>query len=103
MAAIVQRLISRNPRRIVLFDTSPLLVSSESRALASVAGQTVLVVRSGKTPQQAVLDALKELGEGKEISLVLNQGRVGPGGGYHGYGEYGGYGAESGGPEAGKD
>lgn len=93
MAAIVQRLISRNPRRIVLFDTPPLLVSSESRAMSAVAGQTVLVVRSGATPRQAVLDALDLIGERKEVSLVLNQGRVGPGGGYHGYGEYGSYGA----------
>jgi protein-tyrosine kinase len=92
MASILTRLLGRNPRRIVLFDSPPLLVSSESRALASVVGQIVLVVRSGSTPRQAVLDALNEVGEEKSVSLVLNQGRVALGG-YYGYGSYGSYGA----------
>jgi len=87
MAAIVARLLARNPHRIVLFDSPPLLVSSESRALASIAGQVVLVVRNGATPRDAVLQTIDELGEGKDISLVLNQGRVSNGGGYYyGYG-----------------
>jgi hypothetical protein len=34
----------------------------------------VLVVRSGTTPNQAVLDALEQLAD--RTSLVLNQGRV---------------------------
>jgi protein-tyrosine kinase len=92
MASVVARLIARNPRRIVLFDSSPLLVSSESRALAAIAGQVVLVVRSGSTPRQAVMDALEELGAGRAVSLILNQGRVGFASSYHGYGEYGSYG-----------
>ena len=92
MASIVARLIGRNPRRIVMFDSSPLLVSSESRALAAIAGQIVLVVRSGSTPRQAVIDALEELGPGRPVSLILNQGRVGFTNSYHGYGEYGSYG-----------
>jgi protein-tyrosine kinase len=83
MSTIVARLLARNPNRIVLFDSPPLLVSSESRALAAVAGQVVLVVRNGKTPRDAVLDTLEELGERKDISLVLNQGRVRNGGGYY--------------------
>jgi protein-tyrosine kinase len=84
MAAIVSRLLTRNPHRIVVFDSPPLLVASESRALAAVAGQIVLVVRSGTTPREAVLDALDDLGEGKNIALVLNQGRIAVGG-YYGY------------------
>jgi exopolysaccharide/PEP-CTERM locus tyrosine autokinase len=88
MSALVARLLSRNPHRILLFDSPPLLVSSESRALASMAGQIVLVVRSGATPRQAVLDALEQLGERTGVALVLNQGRVGLGG-YHNYGSYG--------------
>ena len=38
---------ARDPNRIVLFDSPPLLLTSESRALASVCGQIVLVVRAG--------------------------------------------------------
>ena len=92
MAAVVTRLLARNPNRIVLFDSPPLLMSSESRALASIAGQVVLIVRSGKTPRDAVLEAIDELGESKDIALVLNQGRVRDGGGYYGF-EYGSAGA----------
>lgn len=88
MSAVLTRLIARNPRRIVLFDSSPLLVSSESRALAAVTGQVVLVVRSGATPHQAVLDAIEYLGPDRSIGLVLNQGRASLSG-YYGYGEYG--------------
>jgi protein-tyrosine kinase len=88
MSAIVARLLGRNERRIVLFDSPPLLLSSESRALAAIAGQIVLVVRSGATPRHAVLDVLEELGDHQSVALVLNQGRVQLGG-YYGYGEYG--------------
>jgi protein-tyrosine kinase len=93
MAAAVNRLLSRSQRRILLLDSPPLLVSSESRAIAALAGQVVLVVRSGTTPRQAVLDAVEQLGKDKSVSLVLNQGRVGFGG-YGSYGEYGDYGAQ---------
>jgi len=91
MAVIVARLLGRNPRRIVLFDSPPLLLSSESRALAGIVGQIVLVVRAGTTPRQAVVYVLDELGRHpgeRSVSLVLNQGRVALGG-YYGYGEYG--------------
>lgn len=93
MQAVVARLLSRNPKRVLLFDSPPLLVSSESRALAAMAGQIVLVVRSGKTPRQAVLDAVDELGDDKDVSLVLNQGQVGHNG-YQDYG-YGSYGSDA--------
>ena len=91
MSAVVTRLIARDPRRIVLFDSPPLLVSSESRALSAIAGQVVLVVRSGTTPHRAVLDALEQLAD-RPVSLVLNQGRVSLTGDYYGYGHYGGQG-----------
>jgi protein-tyrosine kinase len=91
MTELVTRLIMRNPRRIALFDTSPLLVSSESRALAGVVGQILLIVRAGKTPRQAVKEALTGLVSEKSIGLVLNQGRRGLTGGLYGYGTYGDY------------
>mgnify|MGYP001346113146 CR=1 FL=1 len=94
MQQVARALLHNNPRRLVLFDTSPLLVSSESHAVAGVVGQIVLVVRSGKTPRQAVIDAVAKLDESKAVSLVLNQGRRGMLGGYYGYGSYGHYGQD---------
>ena len=86
MKAVADRLIERNPRCIALFDSSPLLVSSESLALASAMGQVVLVVRAGHTPRDAVVDAVELLGEEIPLSLVLNQGRRGLSEGRYGYG-----------------
>jgi Mrp family chromosome partitioning ATPase len=73
MRQIVSLLVQADPNRIILFDSPPLLLTSESRVLASVVGQITLVVRAGSTPQQAVLDALDMLGDSKPIGLVLNQ------------------------------
>src|SRR3984885_8831620 len=56
MNQVLTRLTVRDPRRIILLDSPPLLLSSESRALVEVAGQVVLVVRAGGTPRRAVLE-----------------------------------------------
>lgn len=73
MERTVARLGAYDPGRIVLLDSPPLLLTSESRALASIVGQVIVVVRAGVTSQQAVLDAVSHLGENKAIGLVLNQ------------------------------
>lgn len=73
MEAIANQIIARDPRRIVLFDSPPLLITAEATALVGAVGQIVMVVRAGVTPQSAVLDAIELLGEGKTIGLVLNQ------------------------------
>src|SRR5690606_17879987 len=52
MQQIVTRLGERDPSRIVLFDSAPLLLTTEAPALAQIAGQVVVVVRAGVTPQQ---------------------------------------------------
>lgn len=96
MIEVVARLLARDPRRVLLFDSSPLLMSSESLAITGVAGQVVLVVRSGKTPRRAVLEALGQLGEAKSVGLVLNQGSRGLTRGLYGYGDYGTYGEDAG-------
>jgi protein-tyrosine kinase len=85
MADVVARLGAANRQRIVVFDSPPLLLTTEARALASVAGQIVLVIGASSTPQKAVFDALDMLGEGKSISLVLNQCDEGSQQGYFNY------------------
>jgi exopolysaccharide/PEP-CTERM locus tyrosine autokinase len=73
METLLHSLGERDRNRIVLIDSPPLLLTTESRVLSSVVGQVVLVVSAGSTPQQAVLDAVDLIGEGKKISLILNQ------------------------------
>jgi protein-tyrosine kinase len=63
----------RDPRRIVVFDSPPLLQTTESPALARMAGQIVVVVRAESTPQPVLLDALATLQGHPGVSLVLNQ------------------------------
>lgn len=90
MREVAYRLISRNPRRLVLFDSPPLLISSEARALAQVPGQIVLVARAGHTPQRAIEDAIAQLDKSRLLGLVLNDAYVGAETAYydyHGYGE----------------
>src|SRR5581483_9575069 len=73
MRDLVSGMLKRDPSRIVLFDSPPLLLTTESHALTQITGQIVLIVRAGMTPQRAVLDALGQVGEGKHVSLILNQ------------------------------
>ena len=79
---------ARTPR-IVLFDSPPLLLSTESRAIVTVVGQVVLVVRAEFTARSAVMDAIALVGETKPLSLILNQSESAPSSGYYGYGSYG--------------
>jgi Mrp family chromosome partitioning ATPase len=71
MAELSRQLLSV-PNRIVVVDTLPLLLTTESRALASLGGQIVMVVRAESTPQNAVLEAIDLLGEGANVKLLLN-------------------------------
>lgn len=91
MGQVIRDILARNPRCIALFDSSPLIVSSESRALAAVMGQVVLVVRSGHTPRSAVTECLEILRDASTVRLVLNQGRRSLIDELYGYG-YGSYG-----------
>ena len=87
MEETVNYLADSNPSRIVLIDSPPLLLTSESRALAHWVGQIVLVVRASFTPHRAVLDAIGQLGADKSISLILNQSKFTTTGYYYGYGD----------------
>ena len=89
MAQIAARLVARRPRRLALLDSSPLLVSIEARALVQIPGQIALVVRAGKTPRQAVLDAISHLDKKKLKGLILNDAQAAAGNGYYNYSYYG--------------
>jgi exopolysaccharide/PEP-CTERM locus tyrosine autokinase len=80
--------LAAEPRRIVLIDSPPLLLTSEAGVIASLAGQVVLVVKASSTPQEAVLRAISIVPEEKTVSIVLNQAESVRG---HEYGYYGGY------------
>jgi protein-tyrosine kinase len=85
MRDITGRLSGRNPRRLILLDSPPLLVSTEARALVAIPGQIVLVARAGHTPQRAVVDAVAQIDKKKLLGLVLNDAFVMNGHGYYDY------------------
>ncbi|HVN44622.1 MAG TPA: hypothetical protein VMT66_05170 [Steroidobacteraceae bacterium] len=73
MHQVISRLGNENAARLVLFDSAPLLITTEAQALAHFAGQVVMVVQADQTAQHVVLDALETLAEDKPVFLVLNQ------------------------------
>jgi protein-tyrosine kinase len=89
MRQLISNLCSRSPRRILLLDSPPLLVTNEAQALTKIAGQIVLVVRAGHTPRQAVQDAIALFDPQQAGGVILNQVQMSGKEGYYGYGSYG--------------
>ena len=86
MRDVATRLAALYQRGVVLFDSSPVLLTNEPRVLSPLMGQIVIVVKAGITPQQAVRDAIDLLGAGDRVSLVLNEAPLsGPMGYYYGH------------------
>ena len=83
MLEVVAQLATQDPSRLVLFDSAPLLLTTESQALTQVAGQILVVVRADQTPQHVVLEAIDTLAQSKSVSLVLNQSMKQPHAGYY--------------------
>lgn len=73
MRNLLVGLSSRNPRRLLLLDSPPLLVTNEGQALVKLSGQVVLVVRAGATPRQAVEAALTLFDPMQAGGIILNQ------------------------------
>ncbi len=94
MAALLDDIATRYADRIVIFDSPPLLLTTESRVLASHMGQIVVVVHAGRTLQADVQNALATIEACPIRLMLLNKARAvgkdayGYGYGY-GYGEYG--------------
>jgi receptor protein-tyrosine kinase len=85
MASLVAEMSERYPDRVLVFDTPPLLATTEAHVMAGLMGQVLLVVRAGMTPQQAVLQSLETLGPRAGVNVVLNQVRGAWSDDYYGY------------------
>ena len=73
MDEIISELASRYQDRILIFDSPPLLVTTESVVLASHMGQIVMVVQAGRTKRESLNSALELLGDRPNLGLVLNR------------------------------
>jgi len=86
MEEALRTLSTQVPNRVVVFDSPPLLQTSESRVLAGRMGQIALVVCADKTPRPAVMAAIESLDAEQPINLILNRA-----GFMFGAGAYGAY------------
>ena len=73
MRNLLDELALRYSDRVVLFDSPPLLATSEASVLAQQMGQICLVVESAVTPQFLVQDAVAQLASRDNVSLILNK------------------------------
>lgn len=87
MEDFVREISTRYPDRIVVFDSPPLLLTTESSAMAYHMGQIVLVVEAERTLKHTVKSSL-ELLSNEIVLLLLNKVRENyeVGYGYYGYG-----------------
>jgi exopolysaccharide/PEP-CTERM locus tyrosine autokinase len=92
MANVCETLAELTSGHLVVFDSPPLLQTSEAKVLVSFAGQVVVVVRAEETAQEAVSAAVATLDEDKAVSMVLNQLRTKGRESQYGYGYGYGYG-----------
>ena len=79
MTNLVMEIAHRYPDRIVIFDSPPLLLTSEARVLATHMGQIVVVVESETTTQHAVKESLSQLEGCANVNLIYNKTREFPG------------------------
>lgn len=87
MIRLLNDIAKRYADRIIVFDSPPLLLTTESRVLASHMGQVVMVVQAEKTLQSDVVQALATIEACPVKLMLLNQTRTIFKGGYeYGYG-----------------
>jgi receptor protein-tyrosine kinase len=85
MASLLRELATRYSDRIIIFDSPPLLATTEARVLASLMGQIVMVVAADSTSQHAVTQALATIDNCEIVLMMLNKASQSDVGTYYGY------------------
>jgi exopolysaccharide/PEP-CTERM locus tyrosine autokinase len=89
MIALSKELSERYADRIVIFDTPPLLATTQAEVLAGQMGQVILVVGAEITSQSFVMESVKKLQSCSDVVLaILNKAQRNLNAGYYGYGYY---------------
>jgi len=90
MTRLLEEMAQRYPDRIIIFDSPPLLPTTEARVLATHMGQVVVVVQAERTLQSDLQHALATIENCPVKLMLLNQAR-GAGRDVYGYGYGYGY------------
>jgi len=72
MRQLIQDLKSRYQDRYIIFDTPPSQFMADTAPLSNMVDNVLVVVRSGKTPKDAILQTLANIGREKIFGLVFN-------------------------------
>jgi exopolysaccharide/PEP-CTERM locus tyrosine autokinase len=72
MSTLINDLKSRYEDRYIIFDSSPILATTEPSVLTKMVDGIVLVVRADSTERDSVEQAMKVLDKNKIIGVVLN-------------------------------
>jgi exopolysaccharide/PEP-CTERM locus tyrosine autokinase len=83
---LIAHLLAADPRRILIFDSPPVLAASPASVLAAEVGQVLIVVRADSTGDGDLREAVAELDACEHIQLILNAVSFNPGG--RRYGDY---------------
>lgn len=86
MEDLVNELMERYDDRIILFDSTPLLATSQAVVITQLAGQILMVVEEGRTSQSVVREATSLIDDEKMVGMLLNRCS-----GSKGSSSYGGY------------
>jgi exopolysaccharide/PEP-CTERM locus tyrosine autokinase len=85
MGALLAELSERYRDRIIVFDSPPLLATTEARVMAMHMGQIVMVVAADQTTQHAVSQALATIESCEVVLMLLNKCSQTEVGSYYGY------------------
>lgn len=85
MSHLLNELASKYNDRVIVFDTPPLLSTTESRVLAAQMGQVVMVVEAAKTSLPMVKQAFATVEDHPVVMTVLNKYRGPKGHNTYGY------------------
>jgi exopolysaccharide/PEP-CTERM locus tyrosine autokinase len=72
MESLINELKSRYSDRYIIFDSTPLLATSEPEILSKLVDGILIVVRAGETPRETVKQAISSLEKEKILGVVLN-------------------------------
>lgn len=73
MSRLLEDIANRYPDRIVIFDSPPLLLTSEAGVLASQMGQVVMVVEAERTTHSSVRESLRQIEACRNVNLIYNK------------------------------
>ena len=75
MYSLIEELKSRYDDRYIIIDATPAQFAAETTFLASMVDAVILVVRSGKTSKETMLEAIENIGREKLLGIVFNATR----------------------------